>query len=161
MEKIEANRVSATMNVGHLTPRLDLVLTPFPVQHFLYAHGDVPHSLETTKRVFDELLTDFITELCFEAHRSAQLSGRQKIKLDDIKFACRKNPQYLGKIEETLQKKDGIDKARKLIDGADDKITKSNVKAMVEEEPLGDADDDADMDTKTVGGRSNGTGAGR
>lgn len=112
----------------------------YTVEHFLFAHGDVTPSLSTTKRVFDELLTDFITELCFEAHRSASLSGRQKIKLDDIKFACRKNPLYLGKIEETLHKKDEIEKARKLIDQSDDKITKSNVKAL--EEPLGDADDD-------------------
>jgi len=130
------------------------------LQHFLYAHGDTSQSLETTKRVFDELLTDFITEICFEAHRSASLSGRQKIKLDDIKFACRKNPMYLGKIEETIQKKVEIEAARKLLDQNDDKITKSNVKAL-EEEPLGDADDDMDLDTKTIGGKSTGTGAGR
>ncbi|KAG4429611.1 hypothetical protein IFR05_014901 [Cadophora sp. M221] len=128
------------------------------LQHFLFAHGDTPNSLETTKRVLDELLTDFITELCFEAHRSAQLSGRQKIKPDDIKFACRKNPEYLGKINETFNKKTQIEEARKLLDQNDDKITKSNVKAM--EEPLGDADDD-DIDSRTVGGRSNGTGAGK
>ncbi|CAL3967518.1 hypothetical protein PZA11_003801 [Diplocarpon coronariae] len=130
------------------------------LQHFLYAHGDAHDSLESTKRVFDELLTDFVTELCFEAHRSASLSGRQKIKLDDIKFACRKNPMYLGKIEETVHKKDEIDKARKLLDHNDDKITKSNVKELVEE-PLGDADDDMDIDMRTAGGKSNGTGAGR
>lgn len=119
------------------------------LQHFLFAHGDHPHSLDLTKRVLDELLTDFITETCFEAHRSAQLAGRQKIKLDDIKFACRKNPSYLGKIQETLDKKAEIDAARKLLDQNDDKITKSNVKAL-EEEPLNDADDDLDIEMKTA-----------
>lgn len=59
--------------------------------------------------------------------RPAQLSGRQKIKLDDIKFACRKNEAYLGKIQEALDKKAEIDFAKKL---NDDKITKSNVKAL-------------------------------
>ncbi|KAF8855088.1 putative transcription initiation factor TFIID subunit 13 [Acephala macrosclerotiorum] len=127
------------------------------LQHFLFAHGDTPHSLESTRRVLDELITDFITEVCFEAHRSAALQNRQKIKLDDIKFACRKNPMYLGKIEEVSQKKVEIEAARKLLDQNDDKITKSNVKAL-EEEPLGDADDDMDLDTKTIGGRSTGTG---
>jgi len=131
------------------------------LQHFLFAHGDTPQSLDSTKRVLDELLTDFITELCFEAHRSAQLAGRQKIKLDDIKFACRKNPSYLGKIEEIFGKKDEIDRARKTLDVTDDKITKSNLKALEEEEPLGDADDDMDVDTQTVGGKSTGTGVGR
>jgi len=105
----------------------------------------------------DELVTDFITELCFEASRSAQISGRQKIKLDDIKFACRKNPLYLGKIEETYEKKREIEEARKLLDQNDDRITKSNVKAL-EEEPLGDKDDDLDAETGTIGGRSTGGG---
>jgi transcription initiation factor TFIID subunit 13 len=51
------------------------------------------------------------------------------------------------------EKKDEIDRARKTLDVNDDKITKSNVKAL-EEEPLGDADDDMDMDTRTIGGKS-------
>lgn len=95
--------------------------------------------------------------MCFEAHRSASLQNRQKIKLDDIKFACRKNPMYLGKIEEVSQKKVEIEAARKLLDQNDDKITKSNVKAL-EEEPLGDADDDMDLDTKSIGSRRTTTG---
>jgi transcription initiation factor TFIID subunit 13 len=53
-----------------------------------------------------------------------------------------------------------IENARKLVDQNDDTITKSDVKAL-EEEPLGDADDDVDMDTRTIGGKSTGTGAGR
>ncbi|RDW60836.1 putative transcription initiation factor TFIID subunit 13 [Coleophoma crateriformis] len=120
------------------------------LQLLLFAHGDVKDSLDLTKRVFDECLTDFITELCFEAHRSAALAGRQKIKLDDVRFACRKNPTYLGRIEEIIGKKSEIDKARKTLDVTDDKITKSSLKAM--EEPLGEADDDED--SKTLGGKS-------
>ncbi|TVY59287.1 Transcription initiation factor TFIID subunit [Lachnellula suecica] len=140
------------------------------VNTLLTAHGDVgiprdgPRDvsnlpLESTKRLLDDYITDFITELCFEAARAAQLAGRQKIKIDDIKFACRKNPRYLGKIQEIFAKRDEIDRAKKLLDPNDDKITKSNVKAV--EETLG-ADDDEDLDdAKTVGGRSTGTGAGK
>ncbi|KAI6248340.1 Transcription initiation factor TFIID subunit 13 [Erysiphe necator] len=115
------------------------------LQQFLFGYGDDPQSLEPVKRILDELLTDFITELCFEAHRSAQVSGRQKIKLEDIKFACRKNPIYLGKIKEVQDKKAEIDAARKLLDQNDDKISKSDAKAF-EEIPLGEADDDIDGD---------------
>lgn len=138
-------------------PSLKLITNT--VQHFLYAYGDTPQSLDSTKRVLDELLTDFITELCFEAHRSAQLAGRQKIKLDDIKFACRKNPAYLGRIEEVFEKEAKIKEARKTLDVTDDKITKTGVKAM--EEPLGDVDDTLDADLKTIGARSTETGGGR
>jgi transcription initiation factor TFIID subunit 13 len=119
----------------------------------LYAHGDVPSSLDTTKKVLDEILSDFIIDLCFEADRPAQLAGRQKVKLDDFKFACRKDPIKLGKIEEVFAKKAEIDAARKALDVNDDKITKTNVEAMMgTEEPLGEADDDQE----TVGGRSTG-----
>ncbi|CAG8952245.1 hypothetical protein HYFRA_00000985 [Hymenoscyphus fraxineus] len=120
------------------------------LNHFLFAFGDVNQSLDGTRKVFDEIMTDFITEICFESARSAQLAGRQKVKLDDVKFACRKNPAYLGKIEESIDKKAEIDRAKKLVDVNDDKIIKSGVKAL--EEELGDADDDAD--TNTVGGKS-------
>lgn len=126
------------------------------LKHFLFAHGDTP-SIESTIRVLDELIVDFITEMCFEAHRSAQLAGRQKIKLDDIKFACRKNPAYLGKIEEMFVKKAIIAEARKAVDVTDDKIIQSTAKQMVEE-PLGDADDDMDLE---VTAKSTGTGAGK
>jgi len=122
------------------------------LQMLLYAHGDVPNSLDSTKKVLDEMLSDFITELSFEADRAAQLSGRQKVKLDDFKFACRKDPIKLGKIEEVFAKKAEIDAARKAIDMNDDKIMKTTVEAITGEEELGEADDD--HDTQTVGGSS-------
>lgn len=117
----------------------------------LYAHGDVPNSLPGTIRVLDEMLSDFIIELCFEADRPAQLAGRQKVKLEDFKFACRKDPLKLGKIEEVFERKAEIDAARKAVDVSDDKITKTGVENMVGEE-LGEADDDADTH-QIVGGK--------
>jgi transcription initiation factor TFIID subunit 13 len=158
-ERTEVSRTSATQSVSLAIRSITTSISDtFTVSSFLHSHGDVQQPLELTKKVLDELLTDFITETCFEAHRSAQLAGRQKIKLDDIKFACRKNPRYLGKIEETLDKKVYIDASRKLIDGNDDKITKSSMKAM-EEEPLGADDDDAETELKGVAGRSKNTGS--
>ncbi|KFZ04806.1 hypothetical protein V501_08963 [Pseudogymnoascus sp. VKM F-4519 (FW-2642)] len=120
------------------------------LQMLLYAHGDVPNSLPGTIRVLDEMLSDFIIELCFEADRPAQLAGRQKVKLEDFKFACRKDPLKLGKIEEVFERKAEIDAARKAVDVSDDKITKTGVENLVGEE-LGEADDDAD--TQIVGGK--------
>jgi len=158
-ERTEVSRTSATQSVSLAIHSTTISISDtFIVSSCLHSHGDVQQPLELTKKVLDELLTDFITETCFEAHRSAQLAGRQKIKLDDIKFACRKNPQYLGKIEETLDKKVYIDASRKLIDGNDDKITKSSMKAM-EEEPLGADDDDAETEVRGVAGRSKNTGS--
>lgn len=121
----------------------------------LYAHGDVEAPLDSTKKVLDEMLSDFIVELAFEADRAAQLSGRQKVKLEDFKFACRKDPIKLGKIEEVFAKKAEIDAARKAVDMSDDKITKGTVDALRVEEELGEADDD--QDNHTVGGSVRGS----
>lgn len=98
----------------------------------------MPDSLDSTKRVLDELLTDFIVELSFEADRSAQLAARQKVKLDDFKFACRKDPVKLGKIEEVFAKKAEIDAARKAVDVSDDRIIKGGIGVG---EELGEEDD--------------------
>jgi transcription initiation factor TFIID subunit 13 len=67
-----------------------------------------------------------------------------------MKFTCRKNPTYLGKMQDTLDKKMEIDKAKKLVDVNDDKITKSDVKGL--EEELGDGDDDDEK--LTIGGKN-------
>lgn len=99
--------------------------------------------------------------MCFESQRAAQLAGRQKIKVDDIKFACRKNPTYLGKMEESYSKQKVIDKAKKLVDVNDDKIMKSSAKTFEEDDPLNEKDDDVEMETKTTGGRSTGKGSTR
>jgi len=172
-----AQRISAHITaVEHLPPNKTQTMEPRArigktrgqqsftdgeLQHFLYAHGDSHPSLDPTKRVLDEILTEFITEICFEAGRAAQVAGRQKTKLDDIKFACRKNPQYLGKIEEIFSKKDDIDRAKKLFNEHDDKLTKANAVvrgldngAATVEEPLGAADDDVDFE---IGGKSTGS----
>lgn len=96
------------------------------------------------------MITDFIASLCFEAYRSAQYAGRQKIKLDDIKFACRKNPVFLGKIEEMFAKKNMVDAARKTMDVNDDKVLTGGIKEMANDlaEQLGSQDDDSDDQTK-------------
>ena len=60
---------------------------------------------------------------------------------------------YLGKIQDIQEKKEVIDSARKALDVNDDKITKSNVKAL-EEPPLGDDDDDPELDTQITRGKT-------
>lgn len=129
----------------------------------LFGFGDAPKSLDSTKKVLDEILSDFVIELCHEAAVPAQLAGRQKIKVDDFKFACRKDPLKLGKIEEVFEKKKKIDDARNMTSiMSDEKLSKRDIKAMAgkEEEPLGEKDDD-EFETQTIGGRSTGTGRGR
>ncbi len=79
----------------------------------LYGHGDVRAPLNDTVRVLDEILTEFIQGVSFEATRAAQHAGRQKVKFEDFEFAMRRNPFYMGKIQEMFEKKKEIEAARK------------------------------------------------
>ncbi|KAK0634926.1 transcription initiation factor IID, 18kD subunit-domain-containing protein [Bombardia bombarda] len=79
----------------------------------LYGHGDVKAPLPDTVRVLDEIITDFIQGVGFEATRAAHHAGRQKVKFEDFEFAMRRNPVYMGKIQEVFEKKKEIEAARK------------------------------------------------
>ncbi|KAK4122847.1 hypothetical protein N657DRAFT_646604 [Parathielavia appendiculata] len=105
----------------------------------------------------------------FEATRAAQHAGRQKVKFEDFEFAMRRNPHYMGKIQEMFEKKKEIEAARKgfniedqLMKDADKEekaaekdrekgASKRGRKALssqmqVGEEDLDEADDDLDME---------------
>jgi transcription initiation factor TFIID subunit 13 len=139
------------------------------VQRLLYAHGDVKTPIPETVKVLDEILTDFIQGIAFEAARVAQYSGRQKLKLDDFQFIFRKNPVFLGKLQETFEKKHAIDVARKLFTDEDDALKDASQQEKSQEktgddpaataassarpadEELGAADDDADAEADMLG----------
>ena len=72
------------------------------MRNFLYAFGDDSEPLPETVRVLDEIVTDFIIETCHTAARAATYSNRQKIKVDDFKFAIRHNESMLGRVQHLL-----------------------------------------------------------
>ena len=121
--------------------------------------------LNDTVRVLDEILTEFIQGVSFEATRAAQHAGRQKVKFEDFEFAMRRNPCYMGKIQEVFEKKKEIEAARKnfsiedqLMKDADKEEKAAEKKAarkagknaaaskVVEEEVLDEGDDDVEAD---------------
>ncbi|KAK5662857.1 hypothetical protein OQA88_6268 [Cercophora sp. LCS_1] len=132
----------------------------------LYGHGDVKAPLPDTVRVLDEIVTDFIQGVSFEATRAAHHAGRQKVKFEDFEFAMRRNPRFMGKIQEVFEKKKEIEAARKNFNIEDqfmkdaDREEKQAEKAaekaeargtkrtrqMVGEEDLDEGDDDAEVD---------------
>jgi len=120
----------------------------------LYAHGDVKNPLPETVRVLDEILTDFMQSIAFEAARAAHYSGRQKIKYEDFEFSFRKNPEFLGKVQEVFEKQKEIKKARDVLHDNENEIMrnaaeeekkreKTGARAAAADEELGEGDDDA------------------
>lgn len=116
--------------------------------------------------------------IAFEATRAAHYSGRQKIKYEDFEFAFRKNPAFLGKVQEVFEKQKEIKKAREILrdgedeimrDAADEEKRKEKEKdagagdaaattsqaprsnGNRNEEELGEADDDAEAEMDALG----------
>lgn len=129
----------------------------------MYGHGDVKAPLPDTVRVLDEIVTDFIQGVSFEATRAAHHAGRQKVKFEDFEFAMRRNPRFMGKIQEVFEKKKEIEAARKnfsieeqLMKDADREEKKAEKRAEASEsrgtkrsrreEELDEGDDDLDVD---------------
>ncbi|RSL42906.1 hypothetical protein CEP53_011951 [Fusarium sp. AF-6] len=155
-------RARAGKNVGKMN------FSHAELAQLLYAHGDVQNPLPETVRVLDEILTDFMQSIAFEATRAANYSGRQKIKYEDFEFAFRKNPVFLGKVQEVFEKQKEIKKAREILRDGEDEIMKDAANeekqrektdtrgaaasaAAKAEEELGEADDDAEAEADALG----------
>ncbi|KAI1213628.1 TFIID-18kDa-domain-containing protein [Annulohypoxylon truncatum] len=153
-------RARAGKNVGKET------FSPKEIGQLLYAYGDVKEPLQETVRVLDEIVTEFLEGVCFEASRHAQVAGRQKLKFDDFEFALRRSPQYLGRVKAMIEKRQEIKDARRTFNQNDDDIAKEHAakdgaarKDAAEDELLGldEADEDLvvtrDTSSKGTGGK--------
>lgn len=72
--------------------------------------------------MLDEIVTDFILEICHNAAQYANYSRRQKIKVDDFRFALRRDPNKLGRVQELLRMERELKEARKAFDQNDDQV---------------------------------------
>ncbi|KAL3480107.1 transcription initiation factor IID, 18kD subunit-domain-containing protein [Aspergillus californicus] len=115
----------------------------------LLAYGDpAPHPsfpsepLPETVRVLDEIVTDFVIEMCHGAAQYANYSRRQKIKVDDFRFALRRDPNKLGRVQELLRMERELKEARKAFDQNDDQVANLKDAGKRNEDP-GDGGADA------------------
>lgn len=118
------------------------------VRLLLLAYGDPsPHPsfpsepLPETVRVLDEIVTDFVLEMCHGAAQYAAYSRRQKIKVDDFRFALRRDPNKLGRVQELLRMERELKEARKAFDQNDDQVGNLKDASKKELEDLGEGTD--------------------
>lgn len=158
-------RARAGKHVGKET------FNPKEIAALLYAYGDVRDPIPETVRVLDEIVTEFLEGVCFEASRHAQVAGRQKLKFDDFEFALRRNPQYLGKVKAMIEKRQTIKEMRKTFNQDDDALMKDmaardkekekdkdTANTKQEDDQLMDLDDDLDL--KELGAETSSRGSG-
>lgn len=67
-------------------------------------------------------MTDFIIETCHAAARSAAASRRQKIKVEDFKWAVRGDEIMLGRVRELLGLERELRDARRQFDTGEGKV---------------------------------------
>ncbi|EPX71731.1 transcription factor TFIID complex subunit Taf13 [Schizosaccharomyces osmophilus] len=70
------------------------------LKSLMYAFGDDLNPAPDSVNVLEEIVVDYINEMCLEAARIA--GNRNKVKVDDFKFALRNDPKKLGRVEELL-----------------------------------------------------------
>lgn len=136
----------------------------YTVTLLLQAYGDAkPHPdfpsepLPETVRVLDEIVTDYILELCHGAAQVAHHAGRQKVKVDDFNFALRRDPNKLGRVQELLRMERELKEARKAFDHQDDQVAKDAKKKGAAAAAL-DEDEGASVSGTAVSKKSKGKG---
>ncbi|CAI6566691.1 CFF_HP2_G0035070.mRNA.1.CDS.1 [Saccharomyces cerevisiae] len=105
------------------------------VSSLLYAYGDVPQPLQATVQCLDELVSGYLVDVCTNASHTAQNSQRNKLRLEDFKFALRKDPIKLGRAEELIATNKLITEAKKQFNETDNQ---NSLKRYREEDEEGD-----------------------
>ncbi|KAK3082366.1 hypothetical protein LTS18_004278 [Coniosporium uncinatum] len=105
---------------------------PSDLSSYLYAFGDSAPPLPATISCLDEIVTDYIIETCHAAALSASYSRRQKIKVDDFKWALRKDGRKLGRVVELLGREREVRRMRRVFSTEEE--TKEGMREAAREE---------------------------
>ncbi|KAF1988126.1 TFIID-18kDa-domain-containing protein [Aulographum hederae CBS 113979] len=105
---------------------------PGELANYLYAFGDPGPPLANTIETLDAIVTDFIIEVCHSAAECATYSRRQKIKVDDFRWALRKDSVKYSRAMELIQKEKVMKEARRAFNT--DKEQAETLKAEQREE---------------------------
>ena len=107
---------------------------PHPFHSHSSEHGFAAPFPETL-RVLDEIVTDFIIEVCHEAVDHATFEGRHKVNPQDISFVFRNDRAMLGRMRAMASKSKSMKESRKGVADREN-TTKMTVEQLME---LGEA----------------------
>ncbi|CAO3632831.1 unnamed protein product [Mucor fragilis] len=80
----------------------------------MYGFGDVANPAADSIAVMDDLVIDYITEMCQKASGVAE--NRGKVRVEDFKFVLRKDAKKLARVEELLYMSEDIRRAKQLFE---------------------------------------------
>ncbi|KAI9202175.1 transcription factor TFIID complex subunit Taf13 [Polychytrium aggregatum] len=82
------------------------------VKQMLYGFGDVINPAPDTVDLMDEMLQEFIVDLCLEAMKSSN----NKVLLNDFLFALRHDPKKYARAHELLEMAKKIARDKRIMD---------------------------------------------
>ncbi len=98
------------------------------LKSLLYAFGDSSSPNVETIHFLEDILTSYLLDVLTSANQIRFIQERSKLKVDDLKFALRKDSTKLGRIQDLLRMDSEISNAKKLFDEADKaKVAKEDV----------------------------------
>ncbi|CAG8451046.1 6858_t:CDS:2 [Ambispora leptoticha] len=92
------------------------------LSQLMYGFGDVPNPAPDTVNVLEEMVIDYITDMCIKASQVA--GSRNKVRVEDFKFILRNDPKKLARVEELLYMSEDIKKARQSFDPREMEVAK-------------------------------------
>ncbi|ODV79113.1 TFIID-18kDa-domain-containing protein, partial [Suhomyces tanzawaensis NRRL Y-17324] len=86
------------------------------IEYLLYALGDRPVSSDATVLCLDDIMVEFLVDLCHEVMGYSKSQGRSRVKMNDLVFAFRNDPLKLARFEYINKQNYRIQKAKKMFE---------------------------------------------
>lgn len=97
------------------------------IETLLYALGDGPVSTDATINALEEILVEYLMDLCHKTLQYSKSQGRSRIKIDDIPFALRNDPLKLSRFLYILEQSSKIEKAKKMFEEKNSNYTENGL----------------------------------
>lgn len=95
------------------------------LKSLLFAFGDSPSPNIETIHMLEDAVTSYLIDIIMEANKVRKLQKRNKFTESDLRFALRKDPIKLGRVQDLSVLSKEISRANKLFD-VNDKSTGGN-----------------------------------
>lgn len=86
------------------------------LKSLLYAFGDSPTPNIETIHILEDAVTGYLIDVLMDANKVRKLQKRNKFVEHDLRFALRKDPVKLGRVEDLSRLTKEISRANKMFD---------------------------------------------
>lgn len=115
------------------------------VENLLFALGDMPALTDGTVAALEDVLVEYLVDLCHKFQGYAHSQGRTRVKMNDLVFALRNDPLKLARLQYIVEQNDRIQRAKKMFEAKTGNFNE-NGGISADRKTRMDQDSDDDMD---------------